>query len=211
MIVIDPENEYKHLADSVGGTFMNISLNSPVKINPFDLPRPVGGADTPADIIRSATITIKGMLRIMLGNVTAREDSILDRAVIETYASKDITAQSDLQNIEPPLMQDFVNILEGFEGTEDMVIRLKKYTEGTFAGLFNSPTNIDMDNQLMVFSVRDLEDELKPLAIYMIVNHIWNIVRSKLKKRILAVDEAWWLLQARGLGEVYLCPGQTVP
>lgn len=195
VLIIDPENEYKHLSDSVGGTFMSISLNSAVKINPFDLPKPVGGADRPADIIRSAVITIKGMLRIMLGEVTAEEDSILDRALIETYAKKDITPDSDLRTVEPPIMKDFIDVLEGFDGTKDMVIRLQKYTEGTFAGLFNSPTNIDTNNQLMVFSVRDLEDELRPLAIYMIVNYIWNTVRSELKKRILVIDEAWWLMQ----------------
>ncbi|PIW36287.1 MAG: conjugal transfer protein TraC [Candidatus Kerfeldbacteria bacterium CG15_BIG_FIL_POST_REV_8_21_14_020_45_12] len=195
VIIIDPENEYKHLSDSVGGTFMNISLNSQVKINPFDLPKPVGGADRPADIIRSAVITIKGMLRIMLGTVTPMEDSILDRALIETYAKKDITPEADLHTIEPPLMNDFIGILEGFEGTENMVIKLKKYTEGTFAGLFNSPTNIETRNQLMVFSVRDLEDELRPIGIYMVVNYIWNTVRSELKKRILVIDEAWWLMQ----------------
>ncbi|OGY85458.1 MAG: conjugal transfer protein TraC [Candidatus Kerfeldbacteria bacterium RIFOXYA2_FULL_38_24] len=195
ILIIDPENEYKHLSDSVGGAYLNISLNSPVKINPFDLPKPIGEADRPADIIRSAVITIKGMLRIMLGAVTAEEDSILDRALIETYAKKDITAESDLREIEPPLMSDFIGILEGFEHTRDMVIRLQKYTEGTFAGLFNSPTNIDTQNQLMTFSVRDLEDELRPLAIYIIVNHIWNTVRSELKKRLLVIDEAWWLMQ----------------
>jgi len=195
VIIIDPENEYKHLSDAVGGTFMNISLNSAVKINPFDLPRPVGGSDRPADIIRAAVVTIKGMLRIMLGKVTAAEDSIIDRALIETYAKKDITADSDLHTVEPPLMTDFISILEGFEGTKDIVLKLRKYTEGTFAGLFSSPTNIDTRNQLMVFSVRDLEDELRPIAIYMIVNYIWNTVRSELKKRILVIDEAWWLMQ----------------
>lgn len=195
VIVIDPENEYKHLTDAVGGTFMNISLNSPVKINPFDLPKPVSGADTPAEIIRSGVISLKGMLRIMLGTVTPQEDSILDRALIETYAKKDITPESDLHTVEPPIMNDFIEILSGFEGTEDMVIKMKKYTEGTFAGLFNSPTNIDTTNQLMVFSVRDLEDELRPLAIYVIVNYIWNTVRSELKKRIMVIDEAWWLMQ----------------
>lgn len=195
VIIIDPENEYKHLSDAVGGSFMNISLSSAVKINPFDLPKPVGGADRPADIIRSAVITIKGLLRIMLGEVSAAEDSILDRALIETYAKKDITPESDLHNVEAPIMQDFISILEGFEGTEDMVIKLKKYTEGTFSGLLNSPTNVDVNNQLMVFSVRDLEDELRPIAIYMIVNYIWNTVRSELKKRILVIDEAWWLMQ----------------
>ncbi|HLD21638.1 MAG TPA: ATP-binding protein, partial [Patescibacteria group bacterium] len=195
VIIIDPENEYKHLSDSVGGSYINISLNSQVKINPFDLPKPVGGADRPADIIRSAVITIKGMLRIMLEKVTAAEDSILDRALIETYAKKDITPDSDLLTVEPPLLTDFISILEGFEGTKDMVIRLKKYTEGTFAGLFTTPTNIDTKNQLTIFSVRDLEDELRPLAIYTIVNYIWNTVRSELKKRILVIDEAWWLMQ----------------
>lgn len=195
VIIIDPENEYKHLSDAVGGSFMNISLSSAVKINPFDLPKPVGGADRPADIIRSGVITLKGLLRIMLGEVSAAEDSILDRALIETYAKKDITADSDLHNIEPPIMNDFISILEGFDGTEDMVIKLKKYTEGTFSGLLNSPTNVDVNNQLMVFSVRDLEDELRPIAIYMIVNYIWNTVRSELKRRILVIDEAWWLMQ----------------
>lgn len=195
VIIIDPENEYKHLSDAVGGSFMNISLSSAVKINPFDLPKPVGGADRPADIIRSGVITLKGLLRIMLGEVSAAEDSILDRALIETYAKKDITADVDLHNVEPPIMNDFISILEGFDGTEDMVIKLKKYTEGTFSGLLNSPTNVDVHNQLMIFSVRDLEDELRPIAIYMIVNYIWNTVRSELKRRILVIDEAWWLMQ----------------
>lgn len=195
VIIIDPENEYKHLSDAVGGSFMNISLSSPVKINPFDLPKPAPGADRPADIIRSAVITLKGLLRIMLGEVSAAEDSILDRALIETYAKKDITPEADLHTVEPPIMQDFIGILEGFDGTEDMVIKLQKYTEGTFSGLLNSPTNVDVHNQLMIFSVRDLEDELRPIATYMIVNYIWNTVRSELKKRILVIDEAWWLMQ----------------
>lgn len=195
VIVIDPENEYKFLSDSVGGTFINVSLNSDAKINPFDLPRPVGGADRPADIIRSAVITLKGLLRIMLGTITPAEDSIIDRALIETYAKKDITADSDLTKIEPPIMKDFQEILEGFEGSRDLIERLKKYTEGTFSGLFESPTNIDMRNQLVVFSVRDLEDELRPIGVYTIVNYVWNIVRSQLKRRILVIDEAWWLMQ----------------
>ena len=195
VIIIDPENEYKFLSDSVGGTFINISLNSDAKINPFELPRPVGGADRPADIIRSAVITIKGLLRIMLGKITAAEDSILDRALIETYAKKDITPDADLSKVEAPVLKDFESILEGFEGSHDLVLRLKKYTEGTFSGLFESPTNIDMKNQLVVFSVRDLEDELRPIGVYTIVNYIWNVVRSQLKKRILVIDEAWWLMQ----------------
>ncbi|MBU1036820.1 ATP-binding protein [Patescibacteria group bacterium] len=194
VMVIDPENEYKYLCDAVGGAYINISLNSESKLNPFDLPRATEEAK-PADIIRSAVITLKGLIRLMLGDLTHKEDSIVDRALIETYAKKDITADSDLTKVEPPLMQDFEEVLSGMAGGEDLVERLKKYTQGTFAGLLNSPTNIDVKNQLIVFSVRDLEDELKPLAIYTIVNYIWNIVRSELKRRILVIDEAWWLMQ----------------
>ncbi|KPJ84784.1 conjugal transfer protein TraC [Parcubacteria bacterium SG8_24] len=195
VIVIDPEMEYKHLSDAVGGTFINVSLASDAKINPFDLPRPVGEEVSTEDIIRSAVITVKGLLRIMLGQITPQEDSILDRALLEAYAKKDITSDADLAKVEPPIIQDFVEVLEGMEGTKDLVIRLKKFTEGTFAGLFNSPTTVEMKNILVIFSVRDLEDELRPLAVYAIVNYIWNTVRSERKKRILVIDEAWWLMQ----------------
>ncbi len=194
VIVIDPEREYKHLCDAVGGTYINISLSSDAKINPFDLPRAVGD-QRPDDIIRGAVITLKGLVRLMLGQLTHQEDSIVDRALLETYAKKDITADADLSKIEPPIMQDFQDILEGMEGASDLALRLRKFTQGTFAGLFNNPTNVDMKNQLVVFSVRDLEDELRPMAIYTIVNYIWNVVRSELKKRILIIDEAWWLMQ----------------
>ncbi len=194
VIIIDPEMEYKHLAEAVGGAYVNISLNSEAKINPFDLPRPVGDVKA-GDIIRSAVITLKGLLRLMLGQLTHQEDSIIDRALLETYAKKDITSTSDLSNVEPPVMSDLEEVLSGMVGAEDLVIRLKKYTEGTFAGLFNKPTSIDMRNQLVVFSVRDLEDELRPMAIYSIINYIWNAVRSELKKRVLMIDEAWWLMQ----------------
>jgi type IV secretory pathway VirB4 component len=193
VIVIDPEMEYKHLSDAVGGTYINISLASESKINPFDLPRPMGDVST-EDIIRSAVITLKGLLRIMLGKLTTAEDSILDRALLETYAKKDITPESDLSKVEPPIMQDLQEVLEGMEGTGDLVTRLQKYTEGTFAGLINSPTTVEMKAQLVVFSVRDLEDELRPIAIYTIINYIWNVVRSERKKRILTIDEAWWLM-----------------
>jgi len=195
VIIIDPEYEYKALTEAVGGTYINISLASEAKINPFDLPRPVGQETKTEDIIRSGVITVKGLVRIMLGNLTTEEDSIIDMALLETYAKKDITPDSDLNAIEPPTMQDFQYVLEGMEGGEGLALRLKKYTEGTFSSLFNSLTNVEMNNQLVAFSVRDLEDELRPLAIYTIVNYIWNIVRSELKRRILVIDEAWWLMQ----------------
>lgn len=195
VIVIDPEYEYKHLSEAVGGTYINISLASENKINPFDLPRAIGEESKPKDIIRSAVITLKGLVRLMLGKLNYDEDSIVDRALLETYAKKDITPDSDLSAIEPPIMSDFEQVLDGMEGGSDLSLRLKKYTEGTFAGLLNSPTNVEMNNQLVCFSVRDLEDELRPLAIYTIVNYIWNIVRSEMRQRILVIDEAWWMMQ----------------
>jgi type IV secretory pathway VirB4 component len=205
VIVIDPEYEYKDLSDAVGGTFVNVSLASEAKVNPFDLPRGVGEGTKVEDIIRSAVITLKGLIRIMIGQpigeggklgFTPEEDSLLDRALIETFAKKDITADlPNLENIDPPTMTDFQDVLEGMEGSQDLVARLRKYITGTFAGLLNSPTNVEMNNQLVVFSVRDLEDELRPVAIYSIINYIWNVTRSERKKRLLVVDEAWWLMQ----------------
>jgi conjugal transfer ATP-binding protein TraC len=179
----------------VGGTYINISLSSDNKINPFDLPTSVGGEARPKDIIRSAVITLKGLIKLMIGNLTYDEDSIMDRALLETYAKKDITPDTDLSQIEPPIVSDLEQVLEGMEGGSDLALRLRKYTKGTFAGLLNTPTNVEMDNQLVCFSVRDLEDELRPIAIYTIVNYIWNIVRSEMRKRILVIDEAWWMMQ----------------
>jgi len=195
VIIIDPEMEYTHLSEAVGGTYINISLASESKVNPFDLPRPVGGQVSTEDIIRSAVITLKGLIRIMFGKLTAQEDAIMDRALLETFAKKDITSSSDLSTVEPPIMQDLLDVLEGMEGADTLVVKLKKYTEGTFSGLFNSPTNVNMNNNLVIFSVRDLEDELRPMAVYTLVNYIWNIVRSERKKRLLVIDEAWWLMQ----------------
>ncbi|MDP2631144.1 MAG: DUF87 domain-containing protein [Candidatus Uhrbacteria bacterium] len=206
VIVIDPEMEYRTLSDAVGGTYINVSLASDSKINPFELPRPVGDEVSVEDILRSAVITLKGLLRIMIGmsqgeegklGFTPTEDSVLDRAIIEAYAKKDITPDlitADLQTVEYPILQDLQDILEGMEGTGDLVDRLRKFTEGTFSGFLNFQTTVAMENQLVIFSVRDLEDELRPMAIYTIVNYIWNVVRSERKKRILAIDEAWWLM-----------------
>lgn len=194
VIVIDPENEYKHLCDACGGTFLRISLDSEYRLNPFDLPPKIPGMTT-ADIIRSAVINLKGLMRLMLGRMTKEEDALVDRALLETYAKKDITPESDLSKIVPPTMQDFQEILETMKGGESLVMRVKKYTEGTFAGLFNQPTNVEMKAQFIVFSIRDIEEELRPIAMYIVLNYIWNVIRSELKRRILVVDEAWWMMQ----------------
>ena len=196
-IVIDPENEYKVLADSAGGSFLRISLTSQHHLNPFDLPLP-GPDENPDDVLRSNIINLVGLLRIMLGGLSPEEDSIIDQALSETYAVRDITATSDPKTWQNniPLMSDFQEVLESMAGTESLVKRLKKYTKGTFADFFNQHTNISIDKNLVVFGIRDMEDSLRPIALYIIMRYVWNIVRTKLKKRILVIDEAWWLMQS---------------
>ncbi len=194
VIVIDPENEYKHLADSVGGSFLNVSLNSNSRINPFDLPKGYEG-ESREDVLRSSVISLLGLMNLMLGKLDPTEEAVMDRALWETYAMRGITPQTDFTGKETPTMSDLVDTLAGIQGGESMAQRLTKYTEGTFSGIFNQPTNINMDNQLVVFSVRDLEDSLRPIAIFIILGFIWNEVRAKLKKRILVIDEGWWMMQ----------------
>jgi len=195
-IVIDPENEYKFLADAVGGSFFNISLASPNHINPFDLPTPRED-EKPADVLRTNIINLVGLLRIMLGGLTPEEDAIVDRALAETYGARDITPETDpsLWQERIPLMSDFEAILEGMEGAESLVRRVRKFTKGTFAEFFNQPTNISMEKPFVTFGIRDMEDELRPMAMFIIMRYIWNKVRSELKKRILVVDEAWWIMK----------------
>ncbi|MEK7658336.1 MAG: ATP-binding protein [Patescibacteria group bacterium] len=198
VIIIDPENEYEVLADGVGGAFFKISLSSQSHVNPFDLPLP-GPDDSPEDILRSNIINLVGLLRIMLGGLTPEEDSVLDEALTETYAVRDITAQSDPKTWQNniPIMSDFEEILESMTGTESLVKRIKKFTKGTFADFFNQQSNITIDKSFVVFGIRDMEESLRPIALYIIMRYIWNIVRSKLKKRILVIDEAWWLMQSQ--------------
>ncbi|MES2994498.1 MAG: DUF87 domain-containing protein [Patescibacteria group bacterium] len=195
VIVIDPEREYEYLAEATGGRTFNISLSSEHHINPFDLP-PVKEDEEPSDILRSNIINLVGLFRIMLGGLTPEEDAIIDRAITETYALKDITGDNDFTGQEPPLLSDFENVLSGMEGSESLVTRLSKYTHGTWAGFINRPTNVDINKQFIVFSVRDMEDELKPVAMYIITHFIWNAVRHELKKRLLVIDEAWWMMKS---------------
>jgi len=193
VIVIDPENEYKYLAQTVGGAYFNISLTSLHHINPFDMPPPIEG-ESKEGLFRSNIINLVGLLRLMLGGLTPEEDSIIDSALTLTYESRDITAQ-DFENKTPPLLSDLEKVLTGMEGAESLAIRLEKYSKGVFSGLLNNHTNVNLDNRLVVFSIRDLEDELRPIAMFLVMHYIWNVVRSKLKRRMLVVDEAWWIMQ----------------
>ncbi|HEY4488832.1 MAG TPA: DUF87 domain-containing protein [Candidatus Paceibacterota bacterium] len=195
VIIIDPEREYEYLAEMVGGRYFNISLSSEHHINPFDLPIPRED-ENPADVLRNNIITLVGLFRIMLGGLTPEEDAIIDKALTETYALKDITPDVNFASIEPPLLSDFELVLSGMEGSESLVNRLSKYTKGTWSGFMNRPTNVDMNKKLVVFSVRDMEDDLKPVAMYIITHHIWNAVRKELRKRLLVIDEAWWMMRS---------------
>ncbi len=195
VIVIDPEREYEFLAQTVGGRYFNISLNSEHHINPFDLPIPRED-ESSADILRSNIVALVGMFRIMLGGLTPEEDATIDKAITETYALKDITVDSNFAEIEPPLLSDFELVLAGMQGSESLVARLSKYTKGTWSGFINQPTNVDINKKFVVFSVRDMEDDLKPVAMYLITHYIWNAVRKTLKKRLLVIDEAWWMMKS---------------
>jgi len=195
VIVIDPEKEYEYLAESTGGKYFNISLTSEHHINPFDLPPPRED-EAPADVLRSNIINLVGLFRIMMGGLTPEEDSIIDRAITETYALKDITPEADFKNIEPPLLSDFELVLAGMEGGDSLVQRLSKYTKGTWSGFINRPTNVDINKKFIVFSLRDMEEELKSVAMYIVTHHIWNAVRKNLKKRLLVIDEAWWMMKS---------------
>ncbi len=196
VIVIDPEREYEFLSEAVGGRYFNISLSSEHHINPFDLPFPRED-ESPADVLRSHIINLVGLFRLMLGGLTPEEDAIIDRAITETYALKDITADIDYTTKPAPLLSDLELVLAGMEGGESLAQRLLKYTRGTWSGFINKPTNVDINKKFIVFSVRDMEDELKPVAMYIVMHNIWNSIRRNLKKRLLVIDEAWWMMKSK--------------
>ncbi|MFC1801849.1 VirB4-like conjugal transfer ATPase, CD1110 family [Patescibacteria group bacterium] len=195
VIVIDPEKEYEYLAEAMGGRYFNISLTSEHHINPFDLPAPREDEEM-ANVLRSHIVSLVGLLRIMLGGLSPEEDAIVDRAITETYALKDITPDSDFTNAEPPLLSDFELVLAGMDGTDSLVQKLSKYTRGTWAGFINKPSNVDINKKFVVFSIRDMEDELRPVAMYIITHYIWNAIRKNLKKRLLIIEEAWQMMKS---------------
>ncbi len=194
VIVIDPENEYKTLADTLGGAYVNLSLNSPNRINPFDLPKALPGEST-ADILRTAIVDLMGLMNLMVGKMNPTEEGLMERAIQETYAKRDITPNADLTDKVVPTMQDLVEILEGIVGGESLAQRLYKYTQGTFSGIFNEHTNVNIRKEFIVFNIRDLQDQLRPIAMYILLKFVWAEIRSELRKRILAIDEAWIMMQ----------------
>ena len=203
VLIIDPENEYQKLSDSVGGSYIRLSLNSDVRINPFDLPHVID-AEEADNALRANIVTLHGLFRLMLGGTSAgqsiglspNEEADLDQAIIDTYARAGITSDPLTHNSTPPTIHNLYDTLVHMDGSgPSLAQRLRKYTTGTFAGIFSQQSNIDINNSMVVFNIRDLEDELRPVAMYIVLSHIWNIVRSEQKKRMLIVDEAWQLMK----------------
>lgn len=210
VFIIDPENEYQRMAEAVGGAYVRLSLSSATRINPFDLPRVVD-SDEADNALRSNLITLHGLLRLMMGGAQAQmaatgammapaltpvEESDLDEALITTYAKAGITNDPLTHTAQPPTVHDLYDTLLHMGGTgPQLAQRLRKYTTGTFAGIFSQQSNIDINNQLVVFNIRDLEDELRPVAMYIVLNFIWNKTKADQKRRILVVDEAWQLMK----------------
>ena len=207
IIIIDPENEYQKLCEAVGGSYVRLSLNSNVRINPFDLPSviDVDDSDNP---LTANLITLQGLIKLMMGGtqsgtalnpmsiLTASEEADLSQALVDTYARAGITADPLTHNSVPPTISDLYDTLlhMGSSGP-NLAQRLRKYTTGTFAGIFSQQSNTEINNTMVVFNTRDLEDELRPVAMYIILGHIWNIIRAEKKKRMLIVDEAWQLMK----------------
>lgn len=194
IIVIDPEQEYLPLCQAVGGEYINFSASSPVKINPFDLS---GSIRPDENELGQKILSLTTFLRIVLGNLNAQEGAILDRALKQTYQIKGITDDPKTQGRQPPLMEDLYKVLTGMEEgpAMELAARLERFVKGSLTGIFSSQSNIDLSNSFTVFSVRDLPDQLRPLAIHMILDYVWTKIRGKLKKRILVVDEAWYLMR----------------
>jgi conjugal transfer ATP-binding protein TraC len=211
VFIIDPENEYQKMCDAVGGAYVRLSLNSTTRINPFDLPQVVD-ADESDNPLRSNLITLHGLLRLMMGGATAQiqqqgnatvmpalspaEEADLDAALIETYAKAGITNDPLTHGSPPPTINDLYDTLLHMGGTgPQLAQRLRKYTSGTFAGIFSQQSNVNVNNSLVVFNIRDLEDELRPVAMYIVLNHIWNRTKVDKRRRLLIVDEAWQLMR----------------
>lgn len=212
IIIIDPEDEYRTLCDAVGGSYLRVSLASDTRLNPFDLPHVLDSEDAD-NALRANIITLHGLLRLMMGGAVAQagtqtasqsnygaltpaEDADLDVAIINTYARAGITNDPLTHAATPPTMNDLYTLLESMSGNGPALAqRLRKYTTGTFSGIFSQQSNVDINNPFVVFNIRDLEDELRPVAMYIILNYIWNKVKSDKRKRILIVDEAWQLMR----------------
>lgn len=194
IIIVDPEGEYKNLAETMGGEYLSFTQSSPIKINPFDLS---GLYEEGENELGLKILSLHGLLRIVMGQLNSEQDAILDRSLIETYRQKGITPDPATQTKEPPLMEDLYKTLLGMEdpAARELALRLEKFIKGSLSGIFNQQSNFDLKNPLTVFSIRELEEELRPIAMHIILDFVWTKVRKNLKKRLLILDEAWYMMK----------------
>jgi type IV secretory pathway VirB4 component len=194
VIIIDPESEYKPLTQAVGGEYISFSFNSPAKINPFDLAQI---REEGENQLGQKILSLHSLMKVIMGAITPTQEALLDRALIMTYRNKGITMDPDTQSKEPPLMEDLYKTLIGMEVPDalDLAARLEKFVRGSFVGIFDKQTNININNPFTVFSIKDLQDALRPIAMFTILDYIWTRVKKDLKKRILIAEEAWQMMK----------------
>ncbi len=194
VIIIDPEGEYEALAKTMGGEHVAFSPTSPIKINPFDLS---GIYEEGENELGLKILSLHGLLKIVLGTLDPAHDAILDRALVETYRQKGITPDPATQTKEPPLMDDLYKILLATQDpqAQDLALRLEKFIKGSLSGIFNQQSNFDIKNPFTVFSIKGLEEELRPIAMHIILDFVWTKMRKTLKKRLLIMDEAWYMMK----------------
>ena len=198
VLIIDPENEYQKSAESVGGEFVVFSSNSQYKINPFDLTT----TNPEPDELSNKILDLHSLMKVIMGELTPSQDALLDRALVLTYRERGITQDPETFKNEPPLLEDLYKILTGMETPEakELADRLEKFVKGSASGIFNQQSNFDIKNPFTVFGIRDLEENLRPVAMYIVLDYIWNRVRKDRKKRVLIVDEAWYLIKQKDSG-----------
>lgn len=198
VIIIDPENEYKKLSESVGGEFVEFSLSSQYKINPFDL----STVEIEPDELSNKILDLHSLMRVIMGELTPSQDALLDRALVLTYKEKGISQDPETFKNEPPLLEDLYKILTGMETAEgkELADRLEKFVRGSAAGIFNHKSNFDIKNPFTVFGIRDLEENLRPVAMYIVLDYVWNRIRKDKRRRVLIVDEAWYLIKQKDSG-----------
>ena len=199
VIIVDPENEYQNVCSKFGGEFVQYALSSPVRINPFDLP--IGVAEE--DALANNVLSLHTLMKIIMGELTPEEDALLDKALIMTYQQKGITQDPLTHNNEPPLLEDLYKVLIGMEepASQSMAFKFEKFIKGSASGIFNSQSNFHFKNKLTVFGIRDLEENLRPVAMYITLNYIWTKVRHENKQRELIIDEAWYLIKQKDTAE----------
>ena len=199
VIIVDPENEYKTLCNNIDGEFVEFSTKSKYKLNPFDL-----NAESPEpDELSNKILDLHSLMKVIMGDISPSQDALLDRALVLTYRAKGITQDPETFKFEPPLLEDLYKILIGMESADarDLADRLEKYVQGSAAGILNSKSNFDIKNRMTVFGIRDLEEDLRPVAMYIVLDYIWHRVRrGDPRKRVLVVDEAWYLIKNKDSG-----------